>query len=134
MTNKEVLDLILATKSREDDPSYENMDVFVEFLDSILDGMPLPSIDRPAIYPHEYQPWLTKMEQFLDEFMAVDPHLSYWFAWMPYRSLLKRERGGPSKWCVFVDAHDAKVEREFPEERWPKLKIAWSKNENRISE
>jgi hypothetical protein len=139
MTNQEILDMICSADvdtitygdglpSCDGLPGCDYLDAFITHLDDLLQDMPLPSLERPKIYPHEYLPHLIRLEEFMEEFMARDPHYSFWFSWMPLRSLLKRgQEKGTTKWANFVDALDAKVEREYPEERWERLKITWSR-------
>lgn len=56
---------------------------------------------------------------FLREFEAADPHLTFWFGWLPYRTFLM----GDGVWASHVDIHNAKVEAEYPEDQWAGLKV-----------
>lgn len=57
----------------------------------------------------------SEMAEFLTAFHEANPPLVYWFALLPFRFAMS------DLWPEHVKIHNAKVEREYPPERWRRL-------------
>lgn len=109
-----------ALKSIKDQgPTDDALDLFLDYLDGVFHESVGKRVDPFWFKPGpKFDP--TLLAELLVEFEDVDPEITFWYSWMPYRQFLKQD----DLWGQHVVKHNAKVEREFPPERWRGLKIS----------
>jgi hypothetical protein len=118
-TNEEVLQLITRDTSHEGVKD-SHRDILIDRIDEIYttsSGKLSPARLEILMSNPQLTGGTPELIQFLEEFRRADPNLTYWFCWIPYRYYLT------SVWPQHVEIHNAKVEREYSEDRWKGLKI-----------
>ena len=116
MNTESILELLCENKTVTYDVECDLLDMFMLHLDAIQLRQ---GIESAMSLDHIASP--TKMNagleltEFMQTFYRFDPPLVYWFALAPFRTSMV------NLWDEHKQKHNAKVEKEYPPERWKGL-------------